>query len=330
MAKNKKNIIDQIRKEIELEPVEDVYEKYFSGKESNEELLETFLKSFDTENINVSEFKSIKINGIKNWVEKEYDESNEIFWFPHFIDYYISRNYKEDGLKSHGYYHGIDIIVLDRHPEEDDDLEDFIKEFEDNLLLKSWWGDYETEVWSDLQRKRRIVEDFEDYIYELESEIFEIGLEDRETFIANYKIVYQKHIDRIKLDIAKCRLFKENLEKVPVLENLINYLDALVKDESYYWDVAKELEGSQERAEQTLKLNLMHQFGIIKYLNQIWGEYNIPKALEFLISTLINEKHTSIQPRLSNSNDPKLRNPTSIKKLENYLKEFGLDLDQIK
>ena len=90
MAKNKKNIIDQIRKEIELEPVEDVYEKYFSGKESNEELLETFLKSFDTENINVSEFKSIKINGIKNWVEKEYDESNEIFWFPHFIDYYIS------------------------------------------------------------------------------------------------------------------------------------------------------------------------------------------------------------------------------------------------
>ncbi|MBK6546717.1 MAG: hypothetical protein IPG12_15790 [Saprospiraceae bacterium] len=240
--------------------------------------------------------------------------------------------YKEDGLKLFGNRRQGNIIVLDTKPDEDEevDFEAFIQEYENKLINKSWWSDYETEVWLELQKKRRIVEDFEDYIYNLENEIFEDWSQDKEIFLGNYKIIYQKHIDSIKLEISKIKLFKEEIEKIPILENLIDYLTALVKDESYYYDVANREDNNQARTEQTLKLNLLHQFGIIKFLDGIWLKYNIPKPMEFLISTLINEKHNSIQPRLSNKNDLKLRNPTSNKKLENYLKEFGLELDQIK
>ncbi len=331
MAKRIKSQVEKIRDQLIKQPYEDVYMAHFARKEMTFGLYDVFLKSFDTKGLSISKFNEITIRSIKNWVTYKYEDLQRMKKFPSFLDYYIETLYDNDGLRQ--FDTKGEIIVSGRDLEPDENLEKYIQEFEFGLTKKNWWSDKDSEAWMILQRKRSVVKDFEIYLIELQTEVYNIWIEDNENVREECMGIYQKHINRIKLQISKIKLFKDNIEKVPILENLINYIEALSKDDQNFMYISnREVEETkQERATQTLKLNLLHQFGIIEFLRGVWKTNNITiRGMEFLIETLICEKRTSIQPRLSSNNDSKLRTIAGVEKLEVYLKNFGLELDRIK
>lgn len=321
--------VEQIREQLINQPYEDVYSAHFARKEMTDELYDVFLKSFDTKGLSISKFNLITIRSIKNWVTYKYEVLESMKKFPSFLDFYIGTLYDNDGLRQ--FDTKGEIIVAGRDLEPDENFEKYIQNFEFVLTKKNWWSVEDNEVWINFQRKRRIVIEFEMYLIDLQQEIYKVWLLEDENVRECCLLIYQKHINRIKLEISKIKLFKEDIEKVPILENLINYIDALSNDDSHftYIEDKKTQEINQIQAQQNLKLNLLHQFGIVEFLKRVWQKNNIAKPMEFLISTLINEKPKSIQPRLSKNDDPKLRTNAGSKKLEEYLEDFGLELDKI-
>ncbi len=80
---------------------------------------------------------------------------------------------------------------------------------------------------------------------------------------------------------------------------------------------------------QTEKLIILHEFGIIRYLKQLWTEKKINCKIEVLISTLIDEPEGSIRPRLAAIEDRKLNTGPLITKSSEYLLKFGLEKGEI-
>ncbi|MGB3227122.1 MAG: hypothetical protein WBB02_04035 [Saprospiraceae bacterium] len=323
-----KDQVEQIRDQLINQPYEDVYMAHFARKEWTIGLYDVFLKSFNTTNVRTSELNSEKINLLKNWVKAKFEYDPTFYNFPSFIEFYIDQFYKEDGLRY--FFHEGNKLVFEKGMENILDLEEYVFEFESKLLKKAWWSDEDNKLWMDLERKKRVVKNFEDYIYNFEKEIIETWGETEELSYDNYKIISQKHIKSIKFEIATIKLFKGDIEKIPILENLINYLDARSSVEKSYLDLISKGEVGQVRVEQSLKLNLLHQFGIIEFLRSVWKKNQIVKPIEFLLEKLIAEKHTSIQPRLTNKDDKKLRTIAGNQKLEKFLDDFNLEQDQIK
>lgn len=133
----------------------------------------------------------------------------------------------------------------------------------------------------------------------------------------------------------------ENLEEISQQNRVIEIYIEIVNKELEIERILSDVKPHQQdwekttpfiRGEQTLKLNLLHQFGIIEHLKKIWKMNHINNVgLEILICKLINaENASSIRPRLSSKEDPKLRNETSNEKLEEFLKKFNLLPDKIK
>ncbi|MBK6701505.1 MAG: hypothetical protein IPG55_16800 [Saprospiraceae bacterium] len=328
MAKRIKSQVEKIRDLLVNQPFEEVYSIHFANKQITKELFDVFFDSFDSNNLKTSEYNSKKIDLLKEWVGLKYNRGLRLNKFPSFVDFYIEQFYRDDGLRYVNYPGNI--LVLEKELEQGENFEEYVFNFEFQLVTKDWWSAEDHKIWIDLQRKRMVVKDFEPYILDLENELNETFLNDEEFNFEGNKKIYQEHIDNIKIEIARIKLFKKDINKVSILENLINYFEALEKNDHHYLFVVNQEDDKQVKAEQTLKLNLLHQFGIIEFLNRVWKTNNIPKPLEFLLATLINEKNTSIQPRLSKQDDPKLRNTTSNNKLENYLKDFDLEPDKIK
>lgn len=149
--------------------------------------------------------------------------------------------------------------------------------------------------------------------YELENEIDLIDTEEEKLFQVN---IHNK--------------FFENCLKLVTLlyENENNHL--LEKDLTEIEDFEKTT--PYIRGEQTLKLNLLHQFGIIKHLKEVWALNKISNlGIEILIAKIINaENPESIRPRLVKKDDPKLRNDAANEKTEKFLEQFNLTIDKIK
>lgn len=332
MTKKSKITIEEIRKNLLVESYEDVYEKYFAGKSFSDELFKIFLDSFDLMDLdlNLSDFEEDNFINFSLWVHEQCEHIVN-GKFPKFINYYIQSIYRDNGLYNFEKMGKRNFLVFKNRPDDYGGIDYLIRDYETKLVNKSWWSDYEETIWEELQRKRSIVAEFEIYIYSLENEIFETWAEDNEVLFEKYTSICLKHIERIKMEIASIKLFQDGIERIPVLENLLDYIAALSKDVSYYYYNPKESEEKNlVRVQQTLKLNLLHQFGIIKFLKRVWVENQIDKPLEFLLATLIDEKQSSIQPRLSSKDDPKLRTKPANKKLEKYLEDFDLEQDHIK
>ncbi len=328
MAKRIKSQVEKFRDLLVNQPFEEVYSIHFANKQITKELFDDFFDSFDSNKLKTSEYNSKKIDLLKEWVGHKYTIGLILNKFPSFVDFYIEQFYREDGLRYVNYPGNI--IVLEKELEQGEDFEKYVNKFEFQLVTKDWWSPEDHKTWMELQRKRMVVKDFEPYILNLENELNETFLNNEEYNFEGNKKIYQEHIDNIKIEIARIKLFKKDINKALILENLINYFEALEKNDEHYLFVVNQENDKQVKAEQTLKLNLLYQFGIINYLDRIWHQNKIKKPMQFLLSTLINEPPNSIQPRLSDKNHAKLRNTTSNNKLENYLKDFGLEPDKIK
>ncbi|MBK8241792.1 MAG: hypothetical protein IPK88_00035 [Saprospiraceae bacterium] len=162
---------------------------------------------------------------------------------------------------------------------------------------------------------------------ETENEILKIdSIEDK-------KVHIQKKIIDIKMESRRAHLdFKNNeFEENPEIELLNLLLQSLTLN-----NTSKEIEDYEKatpsiRGEQTLKLNLLHQFGIIDHLRKVWDLNNIKEAgMEILIAKIINENPESIRPRLAKKDDVKLRTDYANAKTDEFLEKFKLTIDKIK
>ncbi|MGB5025196.1 MAG: hypothetical protein WBO44_07595 [Saprospiraceae bacterium] len=322
------NQINKIRNQLSEQPFEDVYTINFAFKAISDELFEVFSKSFDHNQIITSEINRGKIKIFKEWVEDEFNYFG-VNEFPGFIEFYIKTIYNEVGLRSgNPEYH---IIFLDKELQKGENIEFYIKKFESKLQSKKWMTDRDLSIYNDFREQRLVIEQFESYLLDLFNDLFRPLDEEEGSGIQEPQKVYNRHIDKIKFEIAHNRLFKQNENRIEILENLISYIEAMSKTDSIFLPVIKEKVSINAKIEQNLKLNLLHQFGIIKFLKEVWLKNDITKPLANLLETLITEPHGSIQPRLSDGkNDSKLRNDQATKKLETYLKNFNLNIDQIK
>ncbi len=163
---------------------------------------------------------------------------------------------------------------------------------------------------------------------ETENEILEIDS------IDDQRVHVQKKIIDIKMESRRSHLdhmineFKEN----PEIELLNLLLESLTINKTS--KVIEDFEKATPsiRGEQTLKLNLLHQFGVIDHLRKVWDLNNIKEAgMEILIAKIINaENPESIRPRLTKKDDDKLRTDTANAKTDEFLEKFKLTIDKIK
>lgn len=327
MVKKKKFNIEKIKKLLTNQPFEDVYSNFFAGEVLDSESFLAFELAFNNEGFENDRIKFLKLKLLTEWINQNLDE-RILDFFPNFIEFYISIMYRKNGLRAYSDSSG-SVIAISREPDALSYSQVVIL-YEQNLIQKTWWSELDSVLWMEFKKKRKEVEDFEEYIYKLEEDITRnLHSEEESEIGVQLPLIYTKHINKVRLKIAEMKLFNGDPMKVQILENLINYIDALAKDETHYLSVINKEENNQTKAEQTLKLNLLHQFGIIKFLNEVWLRYNIARPMEHLLATLMNENHKSIQPRLSDRNHKKLINDTSLEKLEKYLKDFGMEPNQM-
>lgn len=152
--------------------------------------------------------------------------------------------------------------------------------------------------------------------------------------IEDKKVHIQRKIINIKMESRRNHLDIRNneFEENPEIELLNLLLESLSLNNNL-----KEIEDFEKatpsiRGEQTLKLNLLHQFGIIEHLRKVWKHNDIKDiGIETLIAKIINaENPESIRPRLAKKDDEKLRTNTANAKTEEFLEKFKLTIDKIK
>lgn len=108
------------------------------------------------------------------------------------------------------------------------------------------------------------------------------------------------------------------------IQNKLDFLNSLTPKST------EKIIEKNEKMEQIQKIVMLHEFGIIQYLDKLWEENKIKtQKVENLISSLIDEPIESIRPRLSNPNDPKLNTEAAITKSSQYLSNFSLEKGKI-
>lgn len=324
--------VKQIVNLLKKQPLEDVYSKNFAGKKITKEILTLKKESFMKYYAECDDFNQRKIREFTDCIEAKILNEN-LDYFPSFLEVYIDKLYRSNGLKS---YTSGDMpeFILSKELDLNENYNELVSKFETILMNKSWITEKDIKRWNDFQIKRKNLVLIEEYIYSLEEDIrndINANLFDEENE-PNFLVIFNRHINRIKLEIAEIRLFEYSSDKIPRLEKLVEYFSELSKKPLKYWNDIMEDEGekNQKKITLTLKLNLLHQFGIIEYLRRVWGSNDMLLPVEYLLETLINGKYDTIQPRLSKPEEPKLRNPTSIRDLKRELKKFGMVMDSIK
>lgn len=163
---------------------------------------------------------------------------------------------------------------------------------------------------------------------ETENEILEIDS------IDDQRVHVQKKINDIKMDSRKNHLdtWNNEFEENPEIELLNLFLQSLTLKNTSIEKEDLEKTTPNIRGEITLKINLLHQFGIIEHLRKVWKLNDIKDiGIETLIAKIINvAKPEDIRPRLTKKDDPKLRNNTANRNTENFLEQFKLTIDKIK
>ncbi|MBK8482811.1 MAG: hypothetical protein IPL31_00250 [Saprospiraceae bacterium] len=336
----------QIANLLKKQPLEDVYSKNFAGKKTDREALALKRDLFTEYYSEFDDFNKRKLRYFINWVETKIINQH-LKKFPSYLELYLDEMYSPNGLKMYTKRY-VSEVILSKELESYVDRNEIVKEFEQKLINKNWWTTSDAEMWEGFQKKRSKVELFEEYIYALDKDLRKTMNDDIEKYPDNYPKVYNKHINNIRLQMSELKLFEGDSLKIIALGKLIEYFTELCNIESKYFgpgydmkffsksnnelkylgSISKE-EEYQDKVEQKLKLNLLHQFGIIKHLKEVWLEKKIKRPLTYLITTLISEPYDSVQPRLTKPKDPVLRNKRSVPILKNYLKQFGIELDEI-
>ncbi|MBL0236013.1 MAG: hypothetical protein IPQ02_05195 [Saprospiraceae bacterium] len=325
---NTQDILNQLKNDS----LEDVYSTNFANKTITIEIIELKRQSFLLYYDNCNEFNKRKIKDFTDTVE-DIIENDNLKVFPSYLKIYLDKLYRPNGLKNYG-YNSVLQFILSSELELNQNLDELVSKFEENLIQKPWLTSNDKKLWADFKEKRKKILIIEEYIYSLEHDLrndFSINSYDP-LEESKYLEIHIKHINALKLEIAEINLFENSKDKIPYLEMLIAYFFELSKIPINYWNRSNEKfsEKSLEKIQQTFKLNLLHQFGIIEFLKQVWTKNNVSMGLEFLIEKLINEPHGSIQPRLSSKQDPKLRTKSADKKLQEFLDNFKLEIDKIK
>lgn len=350
--------VEELKEELKIKPFEDVYSENFAHKIVENFEFSRFAEVFDpnqpeTEYLGKIKFKYL-IEDIEIWTlqdspfrDPRYGDIHPVS-FPSFVELYISWFYEyESGLRKYSKEH-CHPYAIKFEPNFGIDPTNYlivVKHFETELLKKGWFSQRDQFTWNILMTKRERAELYETELLNFTNEINRY-FEDNGTpgsidlpsnYFEDLEKIILKHYYKIKNRLFQLKLVGENLQKIESLEILSEYI--LNKTKTYdFFDITQNKDNQDEnsmlppkRGEQTLKINLLHQFGILEYLRNLWTENNIKKGdMELLISKLINSDPDSIRPRLSNKDDPKLRNPTANERLEEFLDQFGLSSDKIK
>lgn len=342
MNKNDENHVKLIREQLVSQSYEDVYSIHFSGQEMTEELFTRFIDSFDTVNLEISDFNKTKLNLLMTWVGYVQNKGLSFNKFPSFINFYTNHMYKNNGLRNR--MSKCCDLVLDKEMEKTDDFISYVEEYETKLLIKSWLTAEDKLLWTDLQRKRKIVEEFEDYIYNLENELNEIWDSNEENFLELYKNVYDEHINGIKIKIAELKLFKGDFNKISIFENLMEYFIQLRDNFSLF-----NLEGrgqikQEDPGEIDIQINLEDQekfvycskLGVIDFLKKKIEDSGVKyfdKELYPLIVHITGNSLLSVKKLMSFHNYPNNisgDNPFNDSKLMGRVNKFLINRSLIK
>lgn len=345
MNKDEQNLVLKIIDDFKTKPIEEIYSYYFASRfvdridkiEGLEaDLMNIFYLVFnglgnEKDSILKSKFEFL-LKSVSTAIE-----FNQLTCFPTYIDLYIDFLYRKNGLLNvnripifiyKDYYHYSFVHFSDCPPE--------IEEYEIQLFNCQWLTDFDKEKIRILKGKREIVKPFEKFIYDFEKELSNVAynLENTE-YIENAKTTLQKHINKIKFELAEFRLFGglKNGQKEETYLNLIHYFESIYTIDELDWiELINEKDETLERrrGDQSFKINLLHQYGIIQHLRKVWEINNPTKKIEDLISDIIGAKTSSIQPLLSNPKDNRLRTSSMNNKLESYLEKYNLLIDKIK
>lgn len=153
-------------------------------------------------------------------------------------------------------------------------------------------------------------------------------------------------ISDTKDSIIQSGLFPTSETEKKLINDRLEYLKALkewVETYPLFKEPQNELNNQQDindpnkyiktpkRGDISFKLNLLHQFGIIQYLNKVWALNNLKGKREKLVAELVGSSNEgTIQPLLSSKDDERLRTKAMNEKIEDFLNDFGLDIDNIK
>ncbi|MBK6860818.1 MAG: hypothetical protein IPG95_11155 [Saprospiraceae bacterium] len=262
-----------IMKQLIDQPYEEVYSKYFAGKEINNETWDQFFDSFCNDELMISEFGKMKINYLVEFVLRKNQNDGYIF-FPTFVKFYIHTFYKNNGLRN-----TIPWRKLLENEQKIISLSSFNKYFQDyesEIIGKHWITDIDKFEWKQLQEKREAVLDFENYLYDLEYELDGTWNEGNEGFLEKYKEIYNEHIVRLRIEIAEIKLFRKDVNKIQVLENLIDYFTGLKDDYSNFNIFIKDASNSMNSEEYDIPINIQDQekfiycskLGVIDFLKK--------------------------------------------------------------
>lgn len=163
----------------------------------------------------------------------------------------------------------------------------------------------------------------------------------------DYEQITKEIIELEKLpledQIQQVRSWKFAIEKDLILKKMLGRTDFMIEDEKYFVNLTSYLNllteqlnldrdtNIYQRGDTVFRINLLHQFGIIQYINKVWEHNGLTGKRECLIKELIgssNEK--TIQPLLSKRDDTRLRSDKMNERIETFLNDFNLEIDKIK
>lgn len=335
--------IEKIRKQLVSQQYEDVYSIHFANNVMTKTLYNVFIQAFDVANLELTEFKSKKIILLKNWVEAIYDSEFDFNKFPTFYNFYINNFYRDDGLRNNN--SDSNLLVLEKALTRGSDFIKIIQEYELGLMRREWWSDQDNILFSELQRKRKVVEYFEPYILNFELRMETALSGDNEFIVEKCNQVSKDCIELIKAEIAKIKLFKGDFEKIPMLENLIDYISALGINDNNYDYLFKDMHNNEVSIESLhvpIKLQDQEKFiycsklGIIEFLKEKLKDTGVKltdSKLYPLISMITGNNIASVQKLMSFHNNPENSsegNPFKDPKIMDRVNRFLINNNLIK
>ncbi|MBK8241805.1 MAG: hypothetical protein IPK88_00100 [Saprospiraceae bacterium] len=232
--------IQDIYKQLTKLPLEDVYSTNFANKIITSELLNLKMQSFQLYYSDCNEFNKRKIKDFTETIE-DIIENENLKVFPSYLEIYLDKLYRPNGLKNYG-YNSVLQLIISSELEINQNRYELVSKFEEKLIQKPWLTSNDKKLWTDFKEKRNRVLIIEEYIYSLEQDLrndFSINSYDP-LEESKYLEIHTKHINALKLEIAEINLFENSKDKIPYLEMLIAYFFELSKIPVNYWNRSNE------------------------------------------------------------------------------------------
>lgn len=305
---------DIITQQLIEQPCEEVYSKYFAEKEITNETWDQFFDSFCNDELIISEFGKMKINYLVEFVSRKYQYEGYIV-FPSFLEFFIHTFYKNNGLRNTIPWRKL--LENEIKVKSLNGFKKYFQDYESEIIGKAWITDIDRFEWRQLQMQRETVLEFEDYLYDLEYELDETwneGNEGNEGFHEKYKEIYNEHIVRLKIEIAEIKLFRKDLNKIQVLENLIDYFTGLKDDYSNFNLFVKDASNGMNPEEYDFPIDIEDQEKFI-YCSKLGVIDFLKKKVEDSGVKYTDSKLYPLIVQITGNN------PLSVKKLMSYHKK---------